>query len=50
MNNGSGMIQNALRFMQGYGMNGEQAVRMMCQQRGVDFDSFMQTVKSEYGK
>ena len=38
-------IKGIMSMLSGKGMNPEQAVRSICQQRGIDVDSFMSQLK-----
>ena len=38
-------IRGIIGMLNGKGMNAEQAVRSICQQRGIDVDSFMSQLK-----
>ena len=38
-------IKDIMSMLSGKGMNPEQAVRSICQQRGIDVDSFMSQLK-----
>ena len=38
-------IRGIMSMLSGKGMNPEQAVRSMCQQRGIDVDAFMSQLK-----
>ena len=38
-------IRGIMRMLNGKGMNPEQAVRAICQQRGIDVDAFMPQLK-----
>ena len=45
MMNNINQIRGLMRMLNGKGMNAEQAVRSICQQRGIDVDSFMSQLK-----
>ena len=38
-------IKGIMGMLNGKGMNAEQAVRAICQQKGIDVDSFMSQLK-----
>ena len=40
-----GQIRGIMGMLNGKGMSAEQAVRSICQQRGIDVDSFMSQLK-----
>jgi hypothetical protein len=47
MNNAnSPQMQMIMRFLNGKGITAQQAVEMLCQQRGIDFNAFMQQINS----
>ena len=45
MMNNMNQIRGIMGMLNGKGMNPEQAVRSICQQRGIDVDSFMSQLK-----
>lgn len=45
MMNNAGQIQQLLGMLGGKGLNPEQAVRNICNQRGIDVDEFMAQLK-----
>ena len=45
MMNNAGQIQQLLGMLGGKGLNPEQAVRNICQQRGINVDEFMAQLK-----
>lgn len=45
MMNNMNQIRGIMGMLNGKGMNAEQAVRSICQQRGIDVDEFMKSLK-----
>ncbi len=45
MMNNMNQIRGIMGMLNGKGMNAEQAVRSICQQRGIDVDAFMSQLK-----
>ena len=45
MMNNAGQIKQIMGMLSGKGMNAEQAVRSICQQRGINVDEFMSMLK-----
>ena len=45
MMNNINQIRGLMGMLNGKGMNPEQAVRAICQQRGIDVDAFMSQLK-----
>ena len=45
MMNNLNQVKGIMNMLSGKGMNPEQAVRSICQQRGIDVDAFMSQLK-----
>lgn len=45
MMNNMNQVRGIMGMLSGKGMNAEQAVRSICQQRGIDVDEFMSQLK-----
>jgi hypothetical protein len=45
MMNNMSQVKGIMGMLSGKGMNAEQAVRSICQQRGIDVDEFMSQLK-----
>lgn len=45
MMNNMNQVRGIMGMLNGKGMNAEQAVRSICQQRGIDVDEFMSQLK-----
>lgn len=45
MMNNMNQVRGIMGMLNGKGMNAEQAVRSICQQRGIDVDAFMSQLK-----
>lgn len=45
MMNNMNQVKGILGMLNGKGMNAEQAVRSICQQRGINVDEFMSQIK-----
>lgn len=45
MMNNMNQVRGIMGMLSGKGMNAEQAVRSICQQRGIDVDEFMNSLK-----
>lgn len=45
MMNNLNQVKGIMGMLSGKGMNPEQAVRSICQQRGIDVDAFMSQIK-----